>query len=64
MEWISVKYRLPPESEEVLTFDQGSIYVAQIVWFNDKGEAHFMARGEFSVTPTHWMPLPEHPKGG
>lgn len=61
MQWISVKERLPEHFEDVLTFEDGECYrvnsISQLTkywWDSDEG---------FERHPSHWMPLPEAPKG-
>lgn len=61
MEWIRVDNHLPEEHEEVFTYGETGICTAEIAWF-DEGIPYWMCRGEFSVDPTHWMPLPDPPK--
>ena len=59
-EWISVKDRLPEDQEEVLVCTRSKNGIRNI----DKGYMaidHFIHRGRAEVT--HWMPLPELPKG-
>lgn len=59
-EWISVKDRLPEDQEEVLVYTRSKNGIRNI----DKGYMaidHFIHRGCAEVT--HWMPLPEPPKG-
>ena len=55
--WISVKERLPEEDTAVLTYRESGIEVEcrwHRGWDND----------EFTCCQvTHWMPLPEPPKG-
>ena len=71
-EWISVKDRLPQEKGEIcknviLFMDDGLVTVG---WLNeDRGSAYMLdTRNDFiSKVPmlrcTHWMPLPQPPKG-
>ena len=59
-EWISVKDRLPEDQEEVLVCTRSKNGIRNI----DKGYMaidHFIHRGRAEVT--HWMPMPELPKG-
>ena len=59
-EWISVKDRLPEDQEEVLVCTRSKNGIRNI----DKGYMaidRFIHRGCAEVT--HWMPLPEPPKG-
>ena len=59
-QWISVKDRLPEEKQRVLTVDDSGYVVVNCIslrfggWFNDA----FGGR-----RTTHWMPLPQPPKG-
>ena len=68
-EWISVSEMLPAECENVLCFEKGKVYVAFLehaeystIWWDwvdyDRDDTWT------ERTPTHWMPLPEAPKGG
>ena len=59
-EWISVADKIPPDQEEVLVLTQSKNGVRNV----DKGYwaiDHFIHRGRSEVT--HWMPMPEPPKG-
>ena len=68
-EWISVKDRLPEEGEYVLCVLKGFNYGGKIQVckfvpadkFKDKPYFEHFRNGVPSVT--HWMPLPEPPKG-
>ena len=68
-EWISVKERLPEEGEYVLCVLKGFNYGGKIQVckfvpadkFKDKPYFEHFRNGFPSVT--HWMPLPEPPKG-
>ena len=60
-EWISVKDRLPENDTYVNVATDG--VVAQAYWHNDRFYA-FTAIGVATVGGvTHWMPLPQPPKG-
>ena len=55
--WISVEERLPEEDTEALAYRSGNIAVEfrwAKCWENDALS---------NCTVTHWMPLPEPPKG-
>lgn len=68
-EWVSVKDRLPEEGEYVLCVLKGFNYGGKIQVckfvpadkFKDKPYFEHFRNGFPSVT--HWMPLPEPPKG-
>ena len=55
-EWISVKDRLPERKCDCLTARKGDVYVESWngVLFSERNH-----HGQ----PTHWMPLPQPPKG-
>ena len=62
--WISVKDRLPEDDSDVLAYsrngEEGRIYPANYakgVWFD------CIFNTPVTDTTTHWMPLPEPPKG-
>ena len=64
-EWISVDERLPNTNENVLVYVKGFpcfvyTYMGGNEWEDDYGYWH---RTE-DANVTHWMPLPEAPKGG
>ena len=65
--WISLKERLPDNVEEVLIYcPEFCEKIKQATWC---GEDFFVEREDLIVEPapngycTHWMPLPEPPKG-
>ena len=60
-EWIRVEDRLPEDGETVLTYKNGIVDVQEF----DKRRNGWIRNGWFwsMVTVTHWMPLPEPPKG-
>ena len=59
-EWISVEERLPDRLGKYLVFTcKGSIYISRFCEFLIGEEPQFD-----DYTVTHWMPLPEPPKGG
>ena len=64
-EWISVKDRLPSNTEPVLVCGvRNGIKICRY-WVNrDYGGSlqHVFFNNNKSVTVTHWMPLPEPPK--
>ena len=63
-EWISVKDRLPEDGEIVLVCgSRGGVYTAV---FNKPGQYrgwHKLNSKSHYCDPTHWMPLPQPPKG-
>ena len=56
-EWISVDERLPPKFENVFVCCNG---VLGIDFIGSTGQWY----ESFPIAVTHWMPLPEAPKGG
>ena len=69
MEWISVKDRLPAHRQEILTYwsesDQIQVqryylqYGGDGPWWMFGWQNHLLSKGRI----THWMPLPDPPKG-
>ena len=64
-QWISVDDRLPEDDSDTLAYlqigEEGRIYPANYakgVWFD------CIFNTPATGTTTHWMPLPEPPKGG
>ena len=58
-EWISVDDRLPEHDEIVIICtDENFIYAGELV-----GDTWFLDNDSWTATVTHWMPLPEPPKG-
>lgn len=62
MEWISVNDMLPNDGQTVVTTKNGIYEIHEYEnrrngWIDSKGWFWSMA------TVTHWMPLPEPPKG-
>jgi|GEM_PF-1066499 len=66
-DWISVEDRLPEKWEYVLIYDAGcnSISIENMVKVKEDGTPVFDSPDSFrgSDTVTHWMPLPNPPKG-
>ncbi len=64
--WISVKDRLPPEGELVLTHRPTSLdlrmEVDYLVYFEDGEKTWSCTRDKEQNCITHWMPLPQPPK--
>ena len=59
LEWISVKDRLPVEGSYILAYSEhGSGYSICVKYYRHK--RFWNSKGE---EVTHWMPLPEPPKG-
>lgn len=69
-EWISVEERLPTEQREVLAYygfdrgdgDLGMMFTGVLTYFAYDKKPHFQHE-EIGLRVTHWMPLPEPPKG-
>jgi hypothetical protein len=63
-EWISVENRLPEESGKYLVcIKSGNVYQTKFYSYpKDKG-GHWGQKDK-GRSITHWMPLPEPPKGG
>ena len=58
-EWISVNDRLPEEDETVIICtDKNFIYAGELI-----GDTWFLDNDSWTATVTHWMPLPQPPKG-
>ena len=58
-EWISVDDRLPEHDEIVIICtDENFIYAGELV-----GDTWFLDNDSWTATVTHWMPLPQPPKG-
>ena len=58
--WISVYERLPEECTHVIVHDEdGTVGEA----FHSSGDCFEWVANEKMAFPTHWMPLPEPPKG-
>ena len=68
--WISVKDAQPSKGVNVLFHpmcNPDSIYIGCINHVGEKGACYFeVRRGKYKTqySATHWMPLPEPPKGG
>lgn len=62
--WIPVKERLPEESGSYLIVDSG--HVTEAYYGKEWAGDNWTDPVEMYMTfhPTHWMPLPEPPKGG
>ena len=62
-EWIDANEWLPKDNEKVLCLCQADIYEV-LVWDNlQQIWLHDAAHCYFKTFVTHWMPLPEPPKG-
>ena len=64
--WIPVSERLPREGEEVLVFGYWHEKFQPLMCYlspHRKGEWFTTVAGQQVYTVTHWMPLPEPPKG-
>lgn len=59
LEWIPISERLPEVNQQVLIFDD-CFNVRCGDWLGDKFEDEY---GYHATDVTHWMPLPEPPKG-
>ena len=59
--WISVKERLPERNEWVLTYYEDGMQ--RVKKYDIDGFPILLTIGLEWVSVTHWMPLPEPPKG-
>ena len=58
-EWVSVDDRLPDDDEVVIICtDKNFVYAGELI-----GDTWFLDNDSWTATVTHWMPLPEPPKG-
>lgn len=64
--WISVEEKLPDTQHEVLTYSEcNGVRSACLIAVKDDFKTWYLcASGKISISVTHWMPLPEAPKGG
>ena len=58
MEWRLIKTAPKDDETEVLTWDGLSVRVAKFVYDN-----RWQSEGLPTFIPTHWMPLPDPPRG-
>lgn len=61
--WIETGVLLPPEGERVWGFLNGEYGVCRIFDVDYDGEAQWSTPFFMSRPPSHWMSLPEEPKG-
>lgn len=61
-EWISVDERLPEEYDIILCFDGSDVQPS--VFLDGEFIEYDRYEGDTIYGVTHWMPLPEAPKGG
>ena len=58
-EWISVKDSLPKDDEIVtICTEKGFVYAGELI-----GDTWFLDNDSWTENVTHWMPLPQPPKG-
>ena len=64
-EWISVKDRLPEMNTKVLCCGiKGGRFIAELSSWGHENHLYWTKRdGKGCSEPTHWMPLPQPPKG-
>lgn len=63
-EWISVEERLPKHLEKVLVCDDKQNMFTALYVAYDNGGFDWCTSVRLVYKVTHWMPLPEAPKGG
>lgn len=69
-EWISVKDKLPENQKDVLCYygfdngdgDLGMMFIGTLCYFCFDKNPHWQ-HAKIGLVVTHWMPLPEAPKG-
>ena len=61
-EWISVKDRLPEDDRNVLVYDDHDIQF-WVAWHDECHNNWYTQEGESVYGVSHWMPLPQPPKG-
>ena len=60
-EWISVKDKLPTSDRNVLVFVRGYVEIGWYDGYHDEWRTGIVTLDNCEVT--HWMPLPQPPKG-
>lgn len=61
-EWISVKDKLPEDDRNVLVYDDHDIQF-WVAWHDECHNNWYTQEGDRVYGVTHWMPLPQLPKG-
>lgn len=61
-QWISVKDRLPEAEENPVLAGSTELHYVNMAWYHP-GKRIWETPSGFSCSFTHWMPLPEAPKG-
>ena len=58
-EWVSVDDRLPEDGDVVIICtNKNFVYAGELI-----GDTWFLDNDSWTATVTHWMPLPQPPKG-
>jgi len=60
-EWQPIETATPKDDEELLVWANGQVYVANF-WNGMKPNKEWWVLNEFTIQPTHWMPLPSPPQ--
>lgn len=61
-QWISVKDRLPEPDENPVLAGNAELGIVNMAWYH-RSKGIWETPSGFSCSFTHWMPLPEPPKG-
>lgn len=61
-QWISVKDRLPEPDENPVLAGNAEFGIVNMAWYHHKNKRWEWPSGAMAEV-THWMPLPEPPKG-